>query len=228
MDYFFDYILPPIRPEFSIDKILDYCIAKRILRKYTTTNKYYWEGLPQSPRDSSSHETDVSNKPLVKIFDAITEATRETSGPRLFPTNYLYADGNNATWSERGSRIKPDAQLFVSDPNDTYPKSLAGKHWYNSALSLHFKKAEKGAYDVNTLFLLIHSNTDSFLTECETGIHSIIHCMSIDPCRRFTFGATIEDTRMRLWIFNRSMVIASDSFDFVTVRTFTLIHQRIL
>ena len=44
--------------------------------------------------------------------------------------------------------------------------------------------------------------------------------MARDPCRRFTLGATIEDSRMKLWIYNRSMIIASDAFDLESVSYF--------
>ena len=41
--------------------------------------------------------------------------------------------------------------------------------------------------------------------------------MSIDTCRRFTLGATIDNTSMRLWTYNRSKFMVSESFDFITV-----------
>ena len=44
--------------------------------------------------------------------------------------------------------------------------------------------------------------------------------MSLDICRRFIIGATIDNTSMRLWTYNRSMVMVSDPFNFITVRLF--------
>ena len=38
-----------------------------------------------------------------------------------------------------------------------------------------------------------------------------------DPCRRFALGATIEGTSMRLWVYSRSMIIASETLDFCSV-----------
>ena len=45
----------------------------------------------------------------------------------------------------------------------------------------------------------------------------LLHTMYRDPCRRFTLGATVDGTCIRLWIYNRSMLIASESFDFIKV-----------
>lgn len=41
--------------------------------------------------------------------------------------------------------------------------------------------------------------------------------MRIDPCRRFTFGFTIENVGMKLWFSDRSQILVSEIFNFVTV-----------
>jgi hypothetical protein len=43
------------------------------------------------------------------------------------------------------------------------------------------------------------------------------HAMKVDPRRRFIFGATIENTNMRLWVFHRSHGMVTEAFNFVTV-----------
>ena len=45
----------------------------------------------------------------------------------------------------------------------------------------------------------------------------LLHTMYLDPYRRFTLGATVDGTCIRLWIYSRSMFITSDSFDFNAV-----------
>ena len=42
--------------------------------------------------------------------------------------------------------------------------------------------------------------------------------MREDPRRRFVFGFTIENTQMRVWMANRSEVVVSEPFNFITVR----------
>jgi hypothetical protein len=46
--------------------------------------------------------------------------------------------------------------------------------------------------------------------------------MKDDPCRRATFGMTIENTNTRVWFCCRSAVIVSESFNFIFVRMFLL------
>jgi len=48
-------------------------------------------------------------------------------------------------------------------------------------------------------------------------IWSAHHVMRTDPCRRFTFGITVEDSQMRLWFFARSHVMVTHPFNFLIV-----------
>lgn len=48
-------------------------------------------------------------------------------------------------------------------------------------------------------------------------IWSMHHVMQRDPCRRFTFGITIENTHMRVWLSNRSTITMAEDFDFFEV-----------
>lgn len=41
--------------------------------------------------------------------------------------------------------------------------------------------------------------------------------MQKDPCRRFTLGFTIENTRMSFWFSDRSQILVSEPFNFITV-----------
>jgi hypothetical protein len=50
---------------------------------------------------------------------------------------------------------------------------------------------------------------------------SMQHVMRDDPCRRATFGMTIENSTTRLWFCCRSSVIVSEAFDFIAVRVFS-------
>ncbi|KAK7684955.1 hypothetical protein QCA50_011790 [Cerrena zonata] len=50
------------------------------------------------------------------------------------------------------------------------------------------------------------------------------HILHNDPCRRHTFGVTIEDKRTRVWYFSRSLAMVSESFDFITENRNRFIH----
>lgn len=42
-------------------------------------------------------------------------------------------------------------------------------------------------------------------------------CINFDLSRRFNFAYTIENTNMRLWFCDRAQIVASESFNFITV-----------
>lgn len=48
---------------------------------------------------------------------------------------------------------------------------------------------------------------------------SLNHVMRESMRRRFVFGYTIENVKMRLWFLSRSDALVSKEFDFLKVRT---------
>ncbi|KAL1719034.1 hypothetical protein EV715DRAFT_200010 [Schizophyllum commune] len=53
---------------------------------------------------------------------------------------------------------------------------------------------------------------DLLLDNSKKVIWSMHHTMRTDARRRFTFGITFADTEVRLWHFNRAVIVASNSF----------------
>ncbi|KAJ3718231.1 hypothetical protein C8R42DRAFT_585714, partial [Lentinula raphanica] len=47
--------------------------------------------------------------------------------------------------------------------------------------------------------------------------------LTLDPCRRFTLGFTIENTSLRLWILNRGTLLRTNSFNFIQNQSY-LVH----
>lgn len=46
------------------------------------------------------------------------------------------------------------------------------------------------------------------------------HIMRNDPTRRFTYGMTIENTDLRMWLCHRAAVIVSEPVDFRVTKSF--------
>ncbi|KAJ7593018.1 hypothetical protein C8J56DRAFT_733045, partial [Mycena floridula] len=46
-------------------------------------------------------------------------------------------------------------------------------------------------------------------------VYNCYHMLRNDPRRQFVFGATCEDSKVRLWFFSRSQTLVTDIFDFV-------------
>ncbi|KAL5496160.1 hypothetical protein ACEPAH_3077 [Sanghuangporus vaninii] len=80
--------------------------------------------------------------------------------------------------------------------------------WFDVALTMELKK-------------------DDTHQTCEDNsrnvIRSIQQMMARDPCRRFSFGITVENTNMRLWFCSRATPVVSKPFDF-TMDLALLLH----
>jgi hypothetical protein len=42
--------------------------------------------------------------------------------------------------------------------------------------------------------------------------------MRTDPCRRFAFGITVENTHTRVWLCHRAGMVVSEGFNFMEVK----------
>ncbi|OCB90618.1 hypothetical protein A7U60_g2136 [Sanghuangporus baumii] len=80
--------------------------------------------------------------------------------------------------------------------------------WFSVAIPVALRECD--FYDDQTY------NTSKLIT----GVQKI---MAQDPCRRHTFGITIEKTSMRLWFFSRGTPVVSKAFDLVS-EAHLLIH----
>jgi hypothetical protein len=103
--------------------------------------------------------------------------------------SYL-SNPNQTPISERQNTSRPDGYL-VRASNQTAPRT----HWFDIAVPFEFKKER----DVKAL----RDNEHKIIW----SLHNI---MREDPCRRFAFGITIEDTQLRLWLSNRAFLAVTE------------------
>ena len=135
---YFKKILPPIRPEFDINKISSHLIKNGDLVQ--EEGIYVWKEF-RMPTAATMTENQFFNKPLVNVFNIIRNAALETSSIRVAPTVDMVTDGNNAPWSVNGSSAKPDGYLILKEDEKRIKKKRERKAlWYNIAVSLEFKK----------------------------------------------------------------------------------------
>ncbi|KII92452.1 hypothetical protein PLICRDRAFT_172541 [Plicaturopsis crispa FD-325 SS-3] len=150
-----------------------------------------WSAYPVDPSAIPEKEDTVC-KGLDGIFDAIVE---QCHGNSLGRTQILMRTQNpqqTPISDERTNISRPDGAFTLMDsPYD----------WGRIGASEERKtqKSRKDEYD-----------------NIRKIIWSLHHVMRDDPCRRFTYGVTIEDTQMRLWFCNRSGMIVLEAFNFVT------------
>ena len=135
---YFKKILPPIRPEFDINKISSHLIKNGDLVQ--EQGIYVWKAF-RMPTAATMTVNQFFNKPLVNVFNIIRDAALETSSIRVAPTVDMVTDGNNAPWSVNGSSAKPDGYLILKEAEKRIKKKRERKAlWYNVAVSLEFKK----------------------------------------------------------------------------------------
>ena len=132
---YFKKILPPIRPEFDINKISSHLIKNGDLVQ--EQGIYVWKEFRMATAATMT-EKQFFNEPLVNVFNIIRDAALETSSIRVAPTVDLVTDGANAPWSVNGSYAKPDGYLILKER--VKKKGKEKTLWYNIAVSLEFKK----------------------------------------------------------------------------------------
>ncbi|KAI0922896.1 hypothetical protein AcV5_009763 [Taiwanofungus camphoratus] len=186
IESFLNNILPPLPEEVDVDEV----IAK-LKKQGHITRSNRWRAFTVDPRHSRLTE-DKAFDPLKEISNAIAKATAKLTGA----DNVLDLQNNpNVIPSSytRSSKTRPDGCLILRRRGDAI-------RWADIGLSCEYKKltSKKEEYD-----------------NVSKVIWSMHHCMRDDPRRRFTFGLTIEDTRMKLWFCSRAELLVSDSFDFM-------------
>ena len=145
LDYFKE-ILPPIRPEFDINKISSHLIRNGDLVQEGGIN--VWKEFRMATAATMTEEK-FFNKPLVNIFNAIRDAALKTSNIDMASTVDMVTDGNNAPWSVKRNSSRPDGYLVLKETEEGVKRRGKGRGegegdekvlWYNIAVSLEFKK----------------------------------------------------------------------------------------
>ncbi|KAI6032186.1 hypothetical protein BKA83DRAFT_4210425 [Pisolithus microcarpus] len=200
LDYFESHALPPLPEGVDVTKI------KESLRDAAVWSKdsQRWAVFKRNPKKSRKSE-DNAFKPLSRVFDAVVREARQTIGNR--ETTLIYASRpTKLPTSERSNSTHPDAYLLlrekksINDKTDTSNDSHRDS-WNDIAVSFEFKKG---------------TGEEDCEDDDEKVMWSLHHIMRSDPCRRSTFGVTIEDTQMRFWFTCRAITLVSKPFNFFT------------
>ncbi|KAG1771899.1 hypothetical protein EV702DRAFT_1033892 [Suillus placidus] len=142
---------------------------------------------PSSPHLHNRNEEKF--QPLGRIISAILAQVQNHG--ISFSSN-----PNQTPLSQRNNTSRPDAYLVhLRDGKQTAPRT----HWFDIAVPFEFKKER---------------NPETVRDDEQKIIWSLHNIMREDPCRRFAFGLTIEDTQLRLWLSNRAFVAVTKPINF--------------
>ncbi|KAL5479068.1 hypothetical protein ACEPAI_2356 [Sanghuangporus weigelae] len=139
--------------------------------------------------------------PLIEIFDKAVSAVSATA-PHLEQIIEMVLLPNRHRRSDRRVRL-PSACFVLKSSRERTSARKKNTHlslsWSDFALTMELKKSSSDA---------------SCKSNASRVIHSIQRNMARDPCRRFSFGITVENTSMRLWFCSRATPVVSEEFDF--------------
>ncbi|KAI5114952.1 hypothetical protein M0805_000808, partial [Coniferiporia weirii] len=117
-------------------------------------------------------------------------------------------DFSNLTPDSEGNRPSgPRGYMILKEAEDRVTTG-SQRHRHDIALTLEIEK-----YDFD------ERRNDNVRKQ----LCSLQHAMNSDPCRRFVFGITVENTNMRLWFSSRAVIMVTEAFNFIEDHS-TLTH----
>lgn len=183
LDYFKSAALPPLHEQIDVGKIKE--SLQRDADVWSQASNQ-WAGFAKEPKDSELSE-DMTFKPLSNVFDAVVRgaATAANTQAKL----RFVSRPSESPLSERSNATRPDAYLLLvkkksidAQVNKDHVKDSNINSWDDIVVSLEFKKGNGN----------VERKDDD-----KKIVWSLHHIMRSDPCRRATFGVTLENTSMR-------------------------------
>ena len=142
---YFKKILPPIRPEFDINKISSHLIKNGYLVQ--KEGIYVWNEFRLAT--IATTEIQSFSRTIVNVLNAICDAALETSGIRVAPTVDMVTDEDNGSWSVNGSSATLYGYLKLKEGEERVKRRGKGEAegeekdlWYNIAVSLSLKTVD--------------------------------------------------------------------------------------
>ncbi|KAL5520261.1 hypothetical protein ACEPAG_9474 [Sanghuangporus baumii] len=188
---FINCLLPPLREGTDITRIRS-SLSKRGFVGFGGKWKGLWTvsgGKRRKKRDTFA--------PLVDIFRRATSVAAANI-PHLKKTMDMVL---LLAPEERDRCVSlQDACFLLKDKENTTEHHTINS-WDDIALTVSYRRI---------------SNDETRKENARKIVSNMQLAMARDPCRRFTFGITVENTTMRLWFCSRASPVVSKPFDFST------------
>ncbi|KAL5479078.1 hypothetical protein ACEPAI_2366 [Sanghuangporus weigelae] len=197
LESFMNNLLPPLRDGIDIGNVVS---SLRTVGQITIEDR--WRAFEIAPESASGTEGLVF-APISDIFRKVIEFASSDAHPE--PTSILLLSYNASSNSQK-ARVHPGGYFILREAEErahisTEQPERKMRWWYDIALTTEFKKTRNNREQNENVSKLMFN---------------IQQTMTLDPCRRFTFGITIENTEMRLWFCSRATPVVSQTFDFTT------------
>ncbi|KAJ3976622.1 hypothetical protein EV361DRAFT_258153 [Lentinula raphanica] len=209
---YFDRILPPL-PKQLEGKVED--VLQRLEANGTILHDR-WKAFPVDPALGNESEQTVFHR-LTQVYDAVVDAATQIDNA-LRPTFGLVVNGNVAMQSDRGTSSRPDAFLKLY-PDLASQSSRVLRNSTNLQRSRQLEIGPHYVYDIaNPQQFKLNDDTDDTDDDVAKLVYDMQQVLALDPCRRFTLGATIENRTMRLWFLSRATLLKTKPFNFIKDR----------
>ncbi|KAJ3825720.1 hypothetical protein F5880DRAFT_1550310 [Lentinula raphanica] len=210
VDDFFHSILPPL-PRSSKGDLVEEVIAK--LKENDTIKNDRWVAFDVDPREHSEKEPQAF-KGLTDIWNDVISAAKKVDGS-LEQTLGLVVSGHVYIHSDQSRLCQPDAF------NKLYSKIQATTaQTHNDTANARRRKSPEEydyVYDIaNPYQFKKGDGVTQIIEDFSKVVYDMEQVLARDPCRRFTFGTTIENRTTRMWFMSRAYLLRSTSFDFMT------------
>ncbi|KAI0093431.1 hypothetical protein BDY19DRAFT_923656 [Irpex rosettiformis] len=201
-EFFKLHILPPLHLSIDIDTIISDLVDDEIIVNGR------WAAFPRDPWTYATDSSGVAQRekenevfaPLATIIREITSSKRTgVHARRALEYESLPDSTPVCCFDKKGAR--PDGYFVFNTPNQPAMRFNGRAYWRDLATPAEFKLRDR------------REDLQGDINQICWDMHQI---MREDPNRRFVFGFTIENIRMRIWMMNRSEVVVSQPFNFIT------------
>ncbi|KAL1660405.1 hypothetical protein GGF50DRAFT_63256 [Schizophyllum commune] len=171
-----------------------------------------WTDYAISPAHRRGHEKEIFGD-LVDIHGQIVACCLETVNT-LVQTTSMHSNGSRSLESQKLNTSMPDGVHLLVD-------HLGGLFdWDSTAIADEYKclrnyvKLDDNAPTGKITDTTSRSAAKELLDNAQKVFWGMHHMMRTDTRRRCAFGMTFADTEVRLWHYNRSVIVVSRPFDF--------------
>jgi hypothetical protein len=211
---FVDCILP------SVDEDLIHSIVERCRHNALVLPSGHWKYFPENPSSVKTHET-VTFTPLLSLWNDIITVAEDIKGESA--TVRMAQRPNQSQASERPTDTRPDGVIELIETTtvtNTVHTKMGRAPWEDTIGPMELKKGDaphlvsevcSSRQPIHSQLILCTQNSTKLLFNCT-------HVLRNDPCRRFCFGITVEDSSMRIWHCSRGGVMVTEHINWIKVR----------
>lgn len=211
LQLFFDTLLPLSPPaSLRLSKSLRSLDRKKgHSGSLITSNGRLWGYSQKNPSDMDPSHAFVHIRRCVNIL-------LKTAAIRKPVASFLHIDQDDSNASDSSSSY-PDALFYITA---SHGQEARRPGWLDIAVpGVYAQEASlEDITDVCGDLRSISPYSPSIPSQNNDKIVRLMaKCIRRNPRRRFVYGFTLEDSRMRLWYCDRSQIVCSHSFNFISV-----------